>query len=135
MSHLLRMIQESFLPSKMRMTSRKYKIIYKWQQINNMQFIYFELLRYGKNQDIYFGSNSRKIEQTQCVKDLCVKMSDALSFTEHIDTICTKVRQKCGWIIRTFHPRGMHTMKTLLCSIVQPRLDYCLLPDMDTTQS
>jgi len=45
------------------------KTIYKWQQVNNMQFNEnkFELLRYGKNRDIkdstsYFGPNSRKIE-------------------------------------------------------------------------
>ena len=90
----------------------------------------FELLRYGKNRDIkdstsYFGPNSRKIEQTQCVKDLGIKMSDALSFTDHIETLCNKVQQKWGWIIRTFHARYMHTMKTLWCSIVQPHIDYC----------
>ena len=110
------------------------KTIYKWHHVNNMQFnenkFQLPVLRYGKNQDMkdsasYFGPNSRKIEQTQYVKDLGVKMSDTLSFTEHIDTICTKVRQKCGWIIRTFHSRDMHTMKTLWCSIVQPHIDYC----------
>ena len=108
------------------------KTIYKWQQINNMQFNEnkFELLWYGKNQDIkdstsYFGPNSRKIEQTQCVKDLGIKMSDTLSFTDHIETVCNKVWKKCWWIIRTFHARDMHTMKTLWCSIVQPHIDYC----------
>ena len=52
-------------------------------------------------------------------------MSDTLSFTDHIETVCNKVTQKCGWIIRTFHARDMHTMKTLWCSIVQPHIDYC----------
>jgi len=44
------------------------KIIYKWQQINNMHFNEnkFELFWHGKDQDIkystsYFGPNSRKI--------------------------------------------------------------------------
>ena len=53
MFHLLRMIQEY------------------WQQIQNIQFNEnkFELLRYGKNQDIkdstsYFGPNSRIFEQS-----------------------------------------------------------------------
>ena len=59
----------------------------------------FELLRYGKNQDIkestsYFGPNSRIIEQTQCVKDLGIKMSDTFSFTDRIDRVCNKDRQK-----------------------------------------
>jgi len=70
------------------------KIIYKWQQINNIQFNEnkFELLRYGKDQDIkdptsYIGTNSITIKQTQCDKDLGVKMSDTLSFTDHIETV------------------------------------------------
>ena len=78
----------------------------------------FQLLRYGTNQDIkdstsLFEPNSKHIEQTQCVKDLCIKMSDTLSFTEHIETSCKKVRQNIGWIIITLHARDMHTMKIL----------------------
>ena len=96
------------------------KTIYKWQETNNMQFNSnkFELLRYGKNKHIkestsYYSLNETTIEQAQCVKDLRIKMSVTLSFTDHINTICFKVRQKCGWIMRTFHTRDMHTMKTL----------------------
>jgi len=70
-------------------------------------------------------TKQQKIEQTKCVKDLGIKMSDTLSFTDHIETVCNKVQQKCRWIIRTFHDRDMHTMKTLWCSIVQPHIDYC----------
>ena len=59
------------------------------------------------------GGEVTTIEQTQCVKDLGIQMSVTLSFTDHINTICSKVRQKCGWIMRTFHTRDIHTMKTL----------------------
>jgi len=57
----------------------------------------FELLRYGNNQDIkdstsYLGPNNRIIEQTQCVEDLAIKMSDTVSFTDSIETVCNKVR-------------------------------------------
>ena len=108
------------------------KTIYKWQETNNMQFNSnkFELLRYGKNQHIkestsYYSPNETTIEQTQCVKDLGIQMNVTLSFTDHIHTMCSKFRQKCGWIMRTFHTRDIHTMKTLWCSIVQPHIDYC----------
>ena len=99
----------------------------------------FQLLRYGTNQDIkdstsLFEPNSKHIEQTQCVKDLGIKMSDTLSFTDHIETVCNKVWQKCGWIIRTFHARDMHTMKTLMVQH-SPATHRLLLPAMDTTQS
>ena len=30
-----------------------------------------------------------------------------------------------GWAFRTFRGRGKHLMLTLLCSLIQPRLDYC----------
>ena len=72
MFHLLRMIQEYFLISEMRMTSTKLQNhlnpICKWQQINNMQFNEnkFELLRYGKNQDMKISTSylGLKIEQS-----------------------------------------------------------------------
>ena len=135
MSLLLQMTQEFSFQSQIRMMSKHYKItkllIYKWQETNNMQFNSnkFELLRYGKNQHInestsHYSPNETTIEQTN-VKDLGLKLSVTLSFTDHIDTICSKVSPKCGWIMRTLHTRDMHTMKTLWCSIVQPHIDYC----------
>jgi len=56
-----------------------------------------------------------------------VKMGDTLSFTDHIDTICYKVRQKSGWIIGTFNARYVHTM------MKTPTTHRLLLPIMDTT--
>ena len=93
---------------------------------NKQHAIQLELLRYGKNQHIkestsYYSPNETTIEQTQYVKDLGIKISVTLSFTDHINTICSKVRQ----VMRTFHTRYMYTMKTLWCSIVQPHIDYC----------
>ena len=104
MSHVLRIIQESFKnEDDVEKLQNDLKTIYKWQQINNMQFNEnkFELLWYGKIEDIKdstsnFGPNSRKIEQTQCVKDLGIKMSDTLSFSDHIETVCNKVGKDVG---------------------------------------
>ena len=95
-----------------------------------IQLNQIELLRYGKNEHIkeytsYYSPNETTIEQTQCVKDLVIKMSVTLSFTDYINTICSKVRLKCWWIMRTCHTRDMHTTKTLWCSIAQPHIDYC----------
>jgi len=54
--------------------------MYRWQQINHMQFNEnkFELLRYGKNQDIkdstsYFAPNSGKINKPNVSKSLVSK--------------------------------------------------------------
>ena len=99
----------------------------------------FELLRYSKNQHIkestsYYSPNETTIEQTQCVKDLGIQMSVTLSFTDHINTtMFQSYGQKCGWIMRTFHTRDIHTMKTMVqhCSATY-RL---LLTTMDPPQN
>ena len=105
MSLLLQMTQEFFFRSQMNVKTLQndLKTIYKWQNTNNMQFNSnkFELLRYGINQHIkestsYYSPTETTIEQTQCVKDLGIQMSVTLRFTDHINTICSKVRQKCG---------------------------------------
>jgi len=100
--------------------------IYNWQKTKNMQFNEkkFELIRYGSNQHIkdttsYVGPNKTKIEEKLCVKDLGVKMSNNLKFSDHIESICSKVRQKCGWIMRTLHSQDIHIMKTLWNSMMQ----------------
>ena len=67
----------------MRVTTRNYKTVYKRQQINNIMNMQFNgTLWYGKHRDIkdsYFGLNSRKIEQTKCVKDFGIHfLSDSL---------------------------------------------------------
>ena len=39
--------------------------------------------------------------------------------------ICYKVRQKCGWILRTFNCRNTNFMKFMWKSLVQGHIDYC----------
>ena len=52
-------------------------------------------------------------------------MSDDASFTNHIHHVCSKVKQKAGWILRSFQTRNIQVMKFLWKSLVQGHIDYC----------
>jgi ribonuclease P/MRP protein subunit RPP40 len=77
--------------------------MYNWAKLNNMEFncTKLELLRYGRKSDL------------------------KATFNEHITKVCQKVKQKAGWILRTFHTRNQNVMKHLLKQLVQPHVDYC----------
>ena len=85
--------------------------LYQWQERNNMAFNSnkFEVLKYGWNQEIqdstdYLTPNSENlIERKECVRDLGIQICDDAEFSSHIEHVSSKVRQKCGWILRTFN--------------------------------
>ena len=52
-------------------------------------------------------------------------MSDDATFTNHINEVCSKVKQKCGWILRTFSNRETHFLKMMWKTLVQGHVDYC----------
>ena len=87
--------------------------LYKWGKENNMEFNKgkFVVLRYGKDLDIkesttYFsGDTDEVIEEKDSTRDLGVIMQNDGGFSEHIEKICSKVRQKSGWMFRTFYSR------------------------------
>ena len=107
--------------------------LFSWAKQNNMQFNgkKFQLLRYGKNEDVknntmYFTEDtSDLVERTEVVRDLGVMLSDDAKFKNHIDKVVAKSRQKSGWIMRTFVNRSPHLMRTLLKTLVLPHVDYC----------
>ena len=107
--------------------------IYSWAHNNNMQFNgdKFLLLRYGKNRKIheetvYFTSEMENvIDQTNQCRDLGVIMEETASFDAHIDKVCKKVRQKCGWLFRTFYSRNPAFLRHMWNTIIQPHIDYC----------
>ena len=107
--------------------------LYKWQENNNMQFngTKFQVLRYGLNEDvkndtIYFTDNMENIiERFSSVKDLGMILSDDARFEEHIEKVSKTVRQKVGWITRTFFTRNTDHMKHLWKTLVQCHIDYC----------
>ena len=107
--------------------------LYQWQETNNMAFNpeKFELLRYGWNDDLknsteYLTPDAEDIiERKECLRDLGIQMSDNGKFSSHIEFVCRKVQQKCGWIMRTFNMRNTFFMKFMWKSLVQGHIDYC----------
>ena len=76
---------------------------YKWADTNNMNFIAnkFELLRYGKEQEIksattYNSYDDSDIDDKEQVRDLCIMMCNTATFTFHIINIVKKDRDKIG---------------------------------------
>ena len=82
----------------------------------------FELLRYGKNQEL---KDDNLIEEKEVLRDLGIMMNNVATFDEHIEKVCKTVKQKSGWILRTFRFRQPHIMKILWKQLVQPHIDYC----------
>ena len=62
---------------------------------------------------------------TLTLRDLGVRISCDLTFTNQVEITVESGRQMAGWAIRTFRRRGRHLMLTTLRNLVQPRLDYC----------
>ena len=91
----------------------------------------FEILRYGRNQDLknstsYLTPEAEDlIEVKECLRDLGIQMSDDARFSNHVDHVCSKVRQKSGWILRTFNNRSTFFMKFMWKSLVQGHIVYC----------
>ena len=90
----------------------------------------FELIRYGKNEElkqntIYFSADENVIEEKEVLRDLGVIMTNQATFDDHIYKVCQSVKQKSGWILRTFKSRNNLFMKQLWKQLVQPHVDYC----------
>lgn len=54
-----------------------------------------------------------------------VILSDDGKFQDHIDKVFKKVRQKVGWIMRSFYTRRTDIMKHFWKTLVQCHIDYC----------
>jgi len=106
--------------------------IYEWTDDNNMKLndIKFELLRYGKNQEIksqtnYTSPSGAEIENKDVVKDLGILMDSNCTFQKQITEVITKAKNLTSWILRTFSSRSFSCMITLYKSLVIPILEYC----------
>ena len=86
----------------------------------------FQLVRFGNNEDIknetiYFtGDNEEIIERFDKLRDLGIIMNQKATFEDHVTHIEKKVRQKIGWINRTFYTRKTMFMKQIYKSLVMP---------------
>ena len=65
------------------------------------------------------------IEQFSTLRDLGIMLSDDGKFSEHIDKVIKTVRQKSGWIMRTFKSRKPDFLKQLWKTLLQCHIDYC----------
>ena len=107
--------------------------LYDWAKSNNMVFNgkKFQIVRYGPNEDmkmdtIYFTDETNEvIEQFETLRDLGVIISETATFDAHIEHVSKKVRQKIGWVLRTFYCRQTQFMKTIFKSLILPHIDYC----------
>ena len=52
-------------------------------------------------------------------------MNDKGTFTNHIKHVCSKVKQKSSWILRTFQTRDSQFMKFMWKTLIQGHIDYC----------
>ena len=96
---------------------------------NKVQYM-FELLRYGKEQEIksaptYKSDDNSNIDDKEQVRDLGIMMSNTATVTLHIRNIVEKSRDKMGWVLRVFQSRQRSLMLTLLKSLVIPLQEYC----------
>ena len=115
--------------------------IYQWAKDNNMTFNgkKFQVMRYGQNEELknntlYLTEDANEvIERFETVKDLGVIMSEDATFNEHIEAVAKKVRQKTGWVLRTFFSRNQNFMKTMFKTLIVPHVDYCSQLWMPTT--
>ena len=69
-----------------------------------------------------FGS---PMERVECYKYLGLLLSTNLSWSAHIDSICSKAKKILGLIYRRFYGSASHdTLKQLYLSLVRPHLEY-----------
>ena len=107
--------------------------LYEWETENKMKFngSKFQVVRYGQNEELknstmYFTTNMEDvIQQFDSVRDLGVIISDDAKFEKHLDKVISKVRQKIGWVCRTFYTRRTDILKQLWKSVIQCHIDYC----------
>ena len=107
--------------------------LYSWEAKNKMKFngTKFQAVRYGQNEDLknstmYFTANMEDvIQQFSSIRDLGVMISDDARFDTHIEKVVSKVRQKIGWVFRTFYTRREDILKQLWKTIIQCHIDYC----------
>ena len=77
----------------------------------------FKLLQYGKDNDLkesynYISYDDKEIlVPSNNAKDLGITASADGTFSDHIEKVCSKVKQRSGWILRSFTNRSLSFMK------------------------
>ncbi len=101
--------------------------VYTWCQENNMSFNRdkFESMSYAQkktkspnDRPNYMDNNGDIIDRSEHVKDIGVNMSADGTFSYHINSVVSKAKHMCSWILRTFKTRECIPMLTLYKSMV-----------------
>ena len=84
--------------------------VYYFSKIKHSNDNKFELMRYGKEQEIksattYKSYDDSNMDDKEQVRDLGKMMSNTATFTLHIRNIVKKARDKMGWVLRVFQSR------------------------------
>ena len=106
---------------------RDLNTLYKWAEDNNMQYNdnKFEHITYGQqNNRTYLSPNGIPIQKKNTIKDLGVYISSDGKFNVHICNLVKASQQTTAWILRTFRTRNKNVMKTLLKSLIIPKIEY-----------
>ena len=74
--------------------------------------------------DVSLKVNSSAIDRSGSFEYLGVVINQTMSWSEHIDTISTKINQKIGMIKRIRHLLPLHTKLTLYNCLTIPLFDY-----------
>ena len=117
-STVSRFYDETIIPLKIKdeentqMLQNDLHKLYKLADTNNMKFNAnkFDLLRYGKEQEIKFATSYKSyddsnIDDKEQVRDLGIMMNNTATFTVHIRNIVKNARDKMGWVLRVFQSR------------------------------
>ena len=107
--------------------------LYSWEADNKIKFngTKFQVVRYGQNEELknstmYFTANMEDvIQQYDSIRDLGIIVSDDAKFDKHMEKVISTVRQKIGWVFRTFYTRRTDILKQLWKSVIQCHIDYC----------
>ena len=107
------------------------KTIYAWAKSNNMEFNSdkFDTLHYASEKDTtptnYEADNGESIERQDSLRDLGITMSCEANFKQHIQNKCSSMKDKIGWVLRTFKTRKKDAMLTLWKTLILSDHDYC----------
>ena len=101
--------------------------LYKWAEDNNMEYNdnKFELITFGKSsQRNYKSPNGTAIKRKTVIKDLGVYVAADCKFDDHIKNYVKETQKIAGWTLRTFCTRSKEVMRTLIKSVIIPKIEY-----------
>ena len=99
------------------------KFEYVCHRSGNSKFL--EQLPFTKEFFQYDTGSDNQLYPIHQVKDLGVVITEDLSWSPHINTMCDTARRKLSWILSVFNDRSKRIMLTLFKSLVRSILEYC----------